>query len=246
MRAKIYGLVINLDRSPERWLLAKDAFKYTNISAERLSAVDGENLENQPSQLERLLKKHGRKFQLGELACYYSHINALDKFIASKKEFILVLEDDARPSANINEIVDILELVRCSEHLHDAFINLANPPHKLFRHTNNFGSSNKLLRCYHFPISSMAIIWSRAAAKEFLATYREPNLPFDCALRDFNRSYKKGYGVKDQLVCGDLDLASEIEKFGQRRKRSISKGWKLKAWRLEHTINAFFQKLADT
>lgn len=89
---------------------------------------------------------------------------------------------------NLDHSLDTWEL---SE---DPFINIANPARRLSRHINDFGSSNKLVRSYHLPISAMAIVWSSVAAREFLAPYREPNLPFDCALHDFNRFTKKGAG----------------------------------------------------
>lgn len=89
--------VINLDRSPERWAAISARLQSLNLCFERLPAVDARALtEAQLALLDEagFRRRHGMTSLPGELGCYLSHVEVIRRFLASKAEAALVLEDD--------------------------------------------------------------------------------------------------------------------------------------------------------
>jgi len=92
----LHAYVINLDRAPERWNHIEQSFTKTKIVLHRVPAIDGKNL-SLPSEVfdaTRFRLFHGRILNIYELACYLSHIKALEAFLDSGKEHALICEDD--------------------------------------------------------------------------------------------------------------------------------------------------------
>ncbi len=87
--------VINLDKRPDRMESLKMPFSYT-----RVSAVDGQTLENVPVKMR------------GHIGCFRSHFNLLTDLVSSEDDFTFVFEDDI-------EFVDnfIVELDRISKEM---------------------------------------------------------------------------------------------------------------------------------
>lgn len=49
---------------------------------------------------------HGKRTNLGELGCYFSHIKALETFLESADEYALILEDDIHMHEHFEEVVE--------------------------------------------------------------------------------------------------------------------------------------------
>ena len=49
---------------------------------------------------------HGKKTNLGELGCYFSHLNVLKKFLNTKKIWLFVCEDDIEFNEDIIQIIN--------------------------------------------------------------------------------------------------------------------------------------------
>lgn len=79
---KIY--CINLDRRPDRWDRCVEIFNQYGITADRISAVDGQTIG---PEKESTLSN-------GEIGCIKSHMLALNNMIDSNIENALILEDD--------------------------------------------------------------------------------------------------------------------------------------------------------
>ena len=120
---------------------------------------------------------------------------------------------------------------------------MANTPRKYFKRLRGIEAGVPIVRTFRFPISGMGILWSKFAASEFLRLHSVPILPVDCAFRELNRTHKNGYGVTERFIEGSTGLQSEIGEFGNRSKRSITQGWRLKAWRFKHDFEAGRQYL---
>jgi len=93
---------INLDRRQDRWERVKKLFDDQGVTLTRFSAVDGECLhipENIPIGWRR--DKHHNKFSI---ACTMSHLELLKQAVEKGEKEILVLEDDAHPCSNFNEL----------------------------------------------------------------------------------------------------------------------------------------------
>ncbi len=91
--------VINLDRAPERWASVSAQLQRLGLPFERLPAVDARAFTpQQRAQLDdaTFRRRHGMTPLPGELGCYLSHVEVMQRHLASGAEFALVLEDDVR------------------------------------------------------------------------------------------------------------------------------------------------------
>lgn len=75
--------VINLDRSPDRWLSINKQLTKLGINAERISAFDGNTLTH--DEIKKLTPKLYSKWEFpreissGEIGCYLSHLECWKK-----------------------------------------------------------------------------------------------------------------------------------------------------------------------
>jgi len=164
---KYRAYLINLDRAVERLERMKKEFEKTGIDYERISAVDAKNLKGD----EYIVKnKYDRDLISGEIGCYLSHVETLQKFLESDYEFGLIIEDDAILPENLKSIIeetlsqydeldqknrwDVLKL-----NSRRRYIKI-----KEVRNTDHFigvcGTS--------IPITTIAAVWTRKGAKKFL------------------------------------------------------------------------------
>lgn len=116
--------VINLDRSPDRWAAMTARLAALGLTATRVPAVDAKrDLDEMrarrgfPTPLGDTIfamNAEGRRYLMGEEACFQSHLKAQAMFLASDAETALILEDDAdiAPdfSGTLSAIVDIAPL----------------------------------------------------------------------------------------------------------------------------------------
>ncbi len=89
---------INLDRSPERRAAIEKQAEEHGIHIERIAAIDGRTLDS--ATLTRYDSKRRKKeyihdLSINEHACILSHLKAMETFITSDSEFLVILEDDA-------------------------------------------------------------------------------------------------------------------------------------------------------
>lgn len=97
-------IVINLERSNERWQSLKSQFSHHGITKyHRFSAIDSQQLTaGQISLVDpdswTHIQQHIRNFSsdhsLGSVGCYLSHVGALSQFLRSSATYGLILEDD--------------------------------------------------------------------------------------------------------------------------------------------------------
>ena len=100
--------IINLDRAPERWSHMEQAFGTTKIPFCRVAAVDGQKLTLPSTDFEerRFRLFHGRKTNIYEVACFYSHIKAMKLFLESDYEHAMICEDDIFFEKGLDEVLD--------------------------------------------------------------------------------------------------------------------------------------------
>src|SRR5690606_7113762 len=92
---KYYTYLINLERTTDRLELMKKEFSKSNLTFERISAVDAKNLKGDEYFINN---KYDRDLLGGEIGCYLSHVNTLQKFLNSDNDFALIIEDDDLPT----------------------------------------------------------------------------------------------------------------------------------------------------
>jgi glycosyl transferase, family 25 len=100
--------LINLDRSVERLSSAERRFNAVGLPIQRIDAIDAykEDVSVYPIDREAFQRTHGRKsIRPGEIGCYFSHLKAIRAFLASDKEFAIILEDDVLPQIELPAVL---------------------------------------------------------------------------------------------------------------------------------------------
>lgn len=90
-------LVVNLDRSPQRWQRVSAQLQALGLPYQRLSAVDARAFTPEQQVLldvPAFHRLHGMPPLPGELGCYLSHVKAMQQFLDSSADCAMVLEDD--------------------------------------------------------------------------------------------------------------------------------------------------------
>ncbi len=107
-------LVINLDRAKKRWNTIRQQCNALNIKVQRVSAVDGRELTvGSLPRLEgvdftKFRRNTARSLRGGDVGCYMSHLQAIERFLRTDAEFAVILEDDAILSADCVAVVAAL------------------------------------------------------------------------------------------------------------------------------------------
>lgn len=105
--------LINLDRSPERLQAAESNFAQIGLKFQRIPAIDANQTDLAQFPLDRsaFQRTHGRQVvRPGEIGCYFSHLEAIQVFIKSDKEFGVILEDDACAEQSLPKALETLFL----------------------------------------------------------------------------------------------------------------------------------------
>lgn len=189
------ALVINLDRSADRWEMFSAHAAEVGQSVIRVAAVDGNGIpaDQRAGLSVRLFKLcHGRTPLPAEYGCYMSHIAALKQFMDMDIPHALILEDDAGfPDDFVDRIASITALgsetglVKLYGHRITGFVA---------REKTALG--DELGRCIHGPLgSSMGYLVDRDSAARLLDGLLPMFLPYDIALE---RSWS--YGNKFRLT----------------------------------------------
>lgn len=117
---KFQTLVINLERSTNRWISIERQMINANISNyERFPAFDGSKLT--PSSIEYKLlapgvydeatapsRKTHRSHSLGSIGCYLSHMGCWKIVVDRNLPFVLICEDDIKIDKPINDSIELL------------------------------------------------------------------------------------------------------------------------------------------
>ena len=181
----VIAYLINLKRANDRLISAKEVFDKVGINFNLEIAVDGKELllphKNYSEVKYNLL--HGKRTNLGELGCYFSHLNVLKKFLSTNEDFALVCEDDIEFNKDIIQIIngalnssihfDLLRLSGGSDRNKEKGI-----PIKLQKIYKDFYLSLNL----GFKSGTGCYLINRHAAKNILNKLNKMSLPIDHAM----------------------------------------------------------------
>lgn len=100
--------IINLDRAPDRWNATAQKFEDLGFDVVRIAAIDGKTLSPPYPDFSPFLYFccRGRPISAAKIACFKSHLKALETFLATDDEFAMICEDDVTPQAELSEIVE--------------------------------------------------------------------------------------------------------------------------------------------
>ena len=179
------AFLINLEKAKDRLNSCEVEFKKVGLDYTLVKAVDGE--ENYPSKKEFsrffYTLKHGKRVNPREVACYQSHIKAIEQFVKTSEEYALICEDDIEFSDEFIDVVrqslespikfDILRLSGGEDKTREKGL-----PLKLLKLSKSFYLS---LNLAYKPITACYLL-NRKAAKSILKKMKKMHLPFDFAL----------------------------------------------------------------
>lgn len=99
--------IINLDRVPERWEHMSTTFAKVDIPVVRVSAIDGKQLQLPCASFDdkKFRNFHGRNINIFEVACYLSHLKAIELFLESDDEISMICEDDLFLKPRASEVI---------------------------------------------------------------------------------------------------------------------------------------------
>lgn len=182
-------LVINLDRSRDRWTRFEDQAAAAGIAIERVPAVDGNSLpETEWTHFDRrrFYLCHGRRPIGAEYGCYMSHIRALRRIVEGNFPYAVILEDDAGiPPEAMTRLEAIID-----SGLNFDVVKLYNHRTKGFITKVKTAAGDEVGRCIHGPLgSAMGYLVSHDGAKRLLSSLLPMFLPYDIALE---RGWKSG------------------------------------------------------
>lgn len=222
---KVETYLINLDGSDERLTRATEQLQAVNWAFERFSAYDGRgkelssfaNYDDAQTQ-----QKLGRRLLNSELGCYLSHYGCAEKFLKSDADYLVVLEDDMKITADFKNSVDVLLNYLDNHKEFDWYlINLASKKKKLAKDIAKLGDAT-LWHAYYFPIRGLGLIWSRKGAEEFVALGKTMTMPVDIFFQSWLSKNGKGLGVWPPFVkpAGlDSDILGTVASQGISRKQ---------------------------
>jgi glycosyl transferase, family 25 len=211
-------LVINLDRSKERWegLVARAAA--AGFIPERVPAVDGNAVE--PSQWKELQFRkfqlwHGRTPMGGEYGCYMSHMHALERVAAAGWPHAVILEDDADFLPSFMPRIEALTRLDPPP----GVVKLYNHRTKGFIARRRTEAGDVVGRCVHGPLgSAMGYLVSGEAAGKLREALLPIFLPYDIALE---RGWAHGIAVETtrEPLLKPAKSGSTISPVGYRRTK---------------------------
>lgn len=104
----MHAYIINLDEAKDRWAFVEQTFAGTRFMLCRVSAVNGKALKPPiTGYSERLYHwRHGRPTNLGAVGCYFSHIKAMEAFLATDDAHALIGEDDLILKPDFQEVLE--------------------------------------------------------------------------------------------------------------------------------------------
>ena len=203
------AFLINLEKAKDRLNSCNKEFKKVGLDYILVKAINGE--ENYPSKEEfsKLFYtlKHGKRVNPREVACYQSHIKALELFLETSEEYALICEDDIEFSDDFVDVVsqslkspikfDILRLSGSEDKRREKGM-----PLRLLKLSKDFYLS---LNFSYKPIAACYLL-NKKAAKSILKKMKKMHLPYDFALdRDWL------LGVRSLTICPSLvNLKEEL------------------------------------
>lgn len=209
MNIKFY--VINLDRSHERLELITSQLSQQKIEIERISAIDGMELNLDKEADDAACKSEmGRSIQPGEVGCFLSHKRALEAFINSKSHFAVILEDDALISSDFAaSIKDLCTFINKNKDSNLCAVNLGPSDYKYTSKISSFTNMD-LMKAHRFPMLATGILWTRDGANFVLRQNEKIRYPYDNYLRVLLTKNSNGLSVSPALVKA-AGVASDIE-----------------------------------
>ncbi len=218
-------LYINLDRHQVRNHYMKSLLDRFHIKNIRVSAIDGDNL--QQSEIETFNKKNKSRFKMasGEIGCFLSHIKCWDLILEKDEKYCLILEDDVIISESIKNFIDTSDWVPHDADIVKVETNFSRTIINYRPECSAFGRNIHRLIGKH--ASTGAYIISRDIIPTLLQIANETKLPIDQFLfNPLSPAYEKivtyqlvpALAVQHSIQNGDSDAGEFASSLDNERE----------------------------
>lgn len=231
--------VINLDRSPERWLHVAKQLDDLQVSYERISAVDGRNL--QEADIEKVFdskqarKKYHYDLTKGEIACYLSHQLAWQRVVVQNLDFAVVLEDDVNIGSHLRVVLEHINQLR----LPWSLLKLAAPfKAQQYRALSSWKATKLVQYRRKPPMGAAGYAISRAGAAQLLKQRKRIFRPVDVDMQWLFELNIQCFGIVPYVVDNTHQHGSDILSVEARQhvqRRPLV--------RLQHQLALFYDNL---
>lgn len=174
------AFVINLDSAADRWAFVTNSFAHTQLLVCRVPAIEARLLTfpHHDYSEHRYRCYHGRTPNPRELACYLSHLKALEAFLGTEESHAVIAEDDIILRSDFDEV--IAAALRYSHHWNILRLSALGSGHpiKVARLRGDYSLCGNLGRLK----GSGAYLVDRRAAAALRAHLLPMYLPYDHAL----------------------------------------------------------------
>ena len=150
----MYLGVINLVDSHARRTAILADLAALGYAIDLIPAVDGRKSAARDFEIyndRRARLRHGRSLNGGEVACYLSHIQTLQNFVASGADIGLILEDDMHLPADTRQKIDAVIACLALQHPRWQIANLTQHAIRCTRKIGGF-AQHDIHRAYYFPM----------------------------------------------------------------------------------------------
>jgi glycosyl transferase, family 25 len=226
----MYLGVINLVDSHARRTAILADLAALGYAIDLIPAVEGRKSAARDFEIyndRRARLRHGRSLNGGEVACYLSHIQTLQNFVASGADIGLILEDDMHLPADTRQKIDAVIACLALQHPRWQIANLTQHAIRCTRKIGGF-AQHDIHRAYYFPMLTGANLWTRIGAQAFLASpfARQICGPYDTELRPFCAMTGQGISLDPPMlsprsVISDIDQSSAARSAPQNLFRPI-------------------------
>jgi len=181
------AFIINLDAATDRWAFIQESFARTQLVLCRVPAIDRTAIKLPDARYSERLYRwfHGRTPNIRELACYLSHLKAMEAFLATDEEHALIGEDDLVLRADFDAVIEAA--MRYARSWNILRVTGLGPGHPA-RLVRLFGDYSLCVSLGRLKGAGAYVI-DRAAATAFLDRLLPMRLPFDHA---FDREWVMG------------------------------------------------------
>lgn len=225
--------LINLASSTERLSLFAAQADREGMPFERVDAVDMRGKQTTPEQNAAALRSYGRALGAGEVGCFLSHIKAMEAFLATDADVLLICEDDAELVPGFWRVVQDVAQDLVHPRAPDWWmVCLGNSPKRKYRTPLCDYGKFSLVRALSYPVLSHAQLVSREGAASLVPYKTRVEMPVD---QVFVRSLSRaGTGfAMDPPIARQAGLASDIDALGQREGDPVAVMWRkwLRKWK---------------
>lgn len=201
-------VIINLEKSKDRFVRVSNSLNKLNLSFERFNAVNGYSLNTE--QIENNTTFIGRNFlcNRGIIGCSLSHLNIWKKFIKSEDNLICVCEDDSQFNDNFKDIYDKIDNIY--NNLNFDFLNL-NCGGITYSFDKTVKIDNFIFQKPFFPTLFTCYILSKNGAKKLVNHLKNITYHIDVDIAFYNLSnnfeyYSLSYPSILENTCEDSTI----------------------------------------